>query len=305
MRKYAIVIAAALMLSSLMILQTNEAFATDTTPPTVAIASPSNGATVQGTILWTASATDNVGIKVVQFLIDGNAYTADSASPYSVGIATTALSNGAHRLLVVAYDTSMNSAMHEITIYVNNGDTTPPAAPKITNPASGTSTSDTTPTFSGTAEASSTIRLYDGSSTIPIATTTADSTGSWSATPSSTMTAGTHSVTAKCTDAAGNTSPASTAVSVTIDTTPPKVSIISPSIGAMVKGTITVSVSATDNVGVSKVELYLGGSLKGTDTTSPYSFSLDTSTVKNGYQTLMAKAFDKAGNTSTQSILIK
>ncbi|MGI0016231.1 MAG: Ig-like domain-containing protein, partial [Nitrososphaera sp.] len=219
---------------------------TDTTPPTVAIASPSNGATVQGTILWTASATDNVGVKVVQFLIDGNAYTADSASPYSVGIATTALSNGAHRLLVVAYDTSMNSAMHEITIYVNNGDTTPPAAPKITNPASGTSTSDTTPAFSGTAEASSTVRVYDGTNTTPIATTSATSMGTWSATVSWAMSSGTHSMTARATDAAGNTSPASTAVSVTItvisgDTSPPA----APKITNPASGTSTSDTTPT------------------------------------------------------------
>lgn len=43
----------------------------DTTPPVISITSPSNGATVSGTVILTANATDNVGVANVQFYLDG------------------------------------------------------------------------------------------------------------------------------------------------------------------------------------------------------------------------------------------
>jgi subtilisin family serine protease len=80
------------------------------------------------------------------------------------------------------------------------------------------------------------------------------------------------------------------------DTTAPTTSITSPSNGATVSGTITVSASATDDVGVAKVELYVDGTLAGTDTTSPYSFSWNTTTVADGSHSLRTRAYDAAGN---------
>src|SRR5207244_13120283 len=69
----------------------------DTTPPTVSIPSPSSGSTVSGTITVTASASDNVGVTGVQFLLDGSNLAAeDTSSPYSVSWRTTAASNGSH-----------------------------------------------------------------------------------------------------------------------------------------------------------------------------------------------------------------
>jgi hypothetical protein len=71
-----------------------------------------------------------------------------------------------------------------------------------------------------------------------------------------------------------------------------------------VTGIAAVDVSASDNVGVSKVELYANGTLVGTDTTSPYNFSWDTTKATNGSATLAAKAFDAAGNTTTASVTV-
>jgi Zn-dependent metalloprotease len=66
-------------------------------------------------------------------------------------------------------------------------------------------------------------------------------------------------------------------------------------------GTITFSATATDNVGVSKVEFYVDGVLKGTDTTSPYSMTLDSTTLTNATHSLTAKAYDAAGNVGTST----
>ena len=86
------------------------------------------------------------------------------------------------------------------------------------------------------------------------------------------------------------------------DTTPPSVSVTSPLSGATVSGTITVSASASDNVGVSGVQFLVDGSNLGTeDVSSPYSVSWNTSSFANGSHTLTARARDAAGNTTTSS----
>ena len=61
-------------------------------------------------------------------------------------------------------------------------------------------------------------------------------------------------------------------------------------------GTITLSATASDNVGVTKVEFYIDGALVGTDTTSPYSVSYNSANLTNGTHSLVAKAYDAAGN---------
>jgi subtilisin family serine protease len=85
------------------------------------------------------------------------------------------------------------------------------------------------------------------------------------------------------------------------DTTAPTTSITSPANGATVSGTVTVSANASDNVGVSRVELFVDGALAGTDTTSPYSFSWNTAAVANGSHTLQTRAYDAAGNSGSSS----
>ncbi len=66
-------------------------------------------------------------------------------------------------------------------------------------------------------------------------------------------------------------------------------------------GTITLSATASDNVGVSRVEFLVDGALKGTDTSSPYSITLDSTTLANGSHALVAKAYDAANNVGTSS----
>jgi hypothetical protein len=83
-------------------------------------------------------------------------------------------------------------------------------------------TRDNTPTFNGTAEADSTVELssnMDGH----LGTTTASGGGAWTFTVpgGSALTDGNHALTAQATDAAGNTGPASTPLSVLIDTQAP------------------------------------------------------------------------------------
>jgi len=87
------------------------------------------------------------------------------------------------------------------------------------------------------------------------------------------------------------------------DTTAPTVSITAPLNGATVVGTVAINATASDNVGVTKVEFYVDGALKSTDTTSPYSYSWDSTSVANGSHSLTAKAYDAALNVGTSTAI--
>ena len=83
------------------------------------------------------------------------------------------------------------------------------------------------------------------------------------------------------------------------DTTPPNIIITSPADVSAVLGVVSVSVSATDNVGVVKVELYVDGTLYGASTNSPFTIKWNTRKAARGVHTLLAKAYDAAGNVGT------
>jgi hypothetical protein len=84
------------------------------------------------------------------------------------------------------------------------------------------------------------------------------------------------------------------------DTIPPSVAISSPENNATVGGTITVTASATDNIGVAAVQFLLNSAPLGAEVTAPpFSVQWDTTTVANGVRTLTATARDAAGNRTT------
>src|SRR5207302_1065780 len=107
-------------------------------------------------------------------------------------------------------------------------------------------------------------------------------------------------------DAAGTlaTSADFTPTTAALDTTPPTISLTSPLNGATVSGTITLTVTATDNVGVAGVQYYLDNVALGTEqTTSPYSMSWNTTTSADGAHVLKAVARDAAGNTGQSAVV--
>lgn len=92
---------------------------------------------------------------------------------------------------------------------------------------------------------------------------------------------------------------ATTGGTYTIVDPPPTVAINSPSDNSVVSGNVTIATTATDDVGVVKVEFSVDGTLAGTDATSPYSFNWDSTTVSSGNHTLSAVSFDTGSNSST------
>jgi len=95
-----------------------------------------------------------------------------------------------------------------------------------------------------------------------------------------------------------------TTTTTLVDASGPAVSFIAPAGGATVSGSVPISVNASDNVGVAKVELRVDGTLAATDTSAPYSLTWNTSTASNGSKTLSARAYDAAGNTADASITV-
>jgi len=108
---------------------------------------------------------------------------------------------------------------------------------------------------------------------------------------------GAHTIQARAFDPYGNSATSST-VNVTLaDQTAPSSSITAPTSGSNLRATVTVNATASDNVGgtgVNRVEFYVDSVLKGTDTTSPYSFAWDTTTALNGSRSLTVRAYDNA-----------
>lgn len=99
-------------------LAVNETPTVDTTKPTVAINSPTDGATVTSeTITFSASASDETALERVIMYIDGNVVNNDTSAPFETTIDTSVLSDGSHNFGAKAVDTAGNTRFvrHVIT----------------------------------------------------------------------------------------------------------------------------------------------------------------------------------------------
>ena len=222
------------------------------------------------------------------------------------------LAPGAHTLTATASDTEGNTSPASTPLAVTI-DTAIPASPTIDLTAasdSGQSDSDditaaTALTLSGTAEAGTMVEVFDG--TTSLGTVAADGGGAWSLLTDS-LSEGSHSVTARATDAAGNTSPASAALTIEIDTSTPGAPIIvgiSDDSGSSDSDGITndpnLLVSGTAEAGAS-VELFDGvSSLGSTLADGAGAWSLQTGPLAEGAHALTAIATDLAGNSGPAS----
>jgi thermitase len=186
----------------------------DGQPPSVAMTSPSAGATVSGIVVIDVVADDNVGVVNVDLLVDGVYYASDGTSPYSFAWDASALSDGPHVLEAVASDSAGNSAHStSLTVTVANapGDKTPPKV-AITAPASGSSV---TGTIKVTADASDDTGVVNTELYVDGALIAADTAApyefSWNSALSSD---GVHTLDVLAADAAGNVAHATVTVTV-------------------------------------------------------------------------------------------
>lgn len=289
---------------------------TDTTPPTVSLSAPANGATVSGTATLSASASDNVGVSRVEFYVDGTLVLSDTTAPYSTTWNTTSAANGSHTLMARAFDAAGNTTSSSVTVTVNNG-TNPTGAltnnvPVTINGAQGTQSQFYIDVPSGAKNLVIAMSggtgdgdLYTRFNTVPTTSTydcrpylSGNNESCTVATPS----AGRYYAMVYGYSAfSGTTLKASYTSGSSTDTVAPTVSLTAPASDATVTGNATLSASASDNVGVSRVEFLVDGVVVGTDTTSPFSLTWASSNVANGGHALAAKAYDAAGNVGTSA----
>lgn len=86
------------------------------------------------------------------------------------------------------------------------------------------------------------------------------------------------------------------------DHVPPTVGINAPASGTTVTGTIAIDVTATDDVGIKKVELYKDNVLFKTLGAAPFRFIWSTGLETNATHTVYARAFDAFNNTATAPV---
>ncbi|GAC1409986.1 MAG: hypothetical protein NVSMB57_03200 [Actinomycetota bacterium] len=214
---------------------------------------------------------------------------AGSATP-SWTVTTPALPDGSHTLTAVAITPAGNvgpGATRTFTIK-----TTIPPAPVINTPAAGSLVAPNTP-VTGTAEAGTTVKLYEG--LVFLGQSFANP--SWTITPSPMLGDGSHTVTAYEIDAAGNQSPG-TSRTYSVKFQAPAAPVIStPTEGQFINHT-NVTVSGTAETG-STVRIFEGNTLRGTANASP-GWSLVLS-FPEGAHTIAADALDVVNNVSTRS----
>src|SRR5215213_4538112 len=176
----------------------------DTIPPTVGFVYPTSAMTVFGVVPIQISATDNVGVSVVNLILDGTSIGTTTLSPYTFQWDSTSVANGPHTFFGQATDIAGNTSTVAITVSVNNGipDTTPPSV-AISSPANGSKVSVNLPVYVNASDNVSVVRveLYaDG--VLVSASNSAPFTTKWS---TKKVAAGAHSLQCKAYDRVGNT----------------------------------------------------------------------------------------------------
>jgi hypothetical protein len=260
--------------------------------PTIASFSTDSGVvgdhiTNDSTPTLTGTAVANSTVTVFDGTTQVGTGTANSSGAWT--ITTTKLVDGSHSFTAtdtVSGVTSAASSALSVTV-----DTVAPSAPVETGASivSGT----TKVQLTGTAEANSTLQVFDG--TTQVGTATANSSGAWSLT-TGTLAGGGHSFTATATDAAGNSSLASAALAVTIPSAPtapaaPTIASFSPDTGVVGDGItdanqLTLTGTAVAN---STVTVFDGSAQIGTTTAnSSGSWSSITSVLTDAIHLLTA-----------------
>ncbi|MDI6780910.1 MAG: Ig-like domain-containing protein, partial [bacterium] len=269
----------------------NDTIVLDTTPcATLTVSSPISGTTYRGSITLTAIAQDTNAVDRVEFYVDGVLSTQGSGSVFNATWATTAANDGAHSVYFKAIDAAGNGTSSQmISIIVDN---TIPESVGIIRPQHGAHVSGTFSIEAVAADAINVARVefYDGATLIGSRTSSP-----WAiAVNSTTLSEGSHTLSARCIDGAGN-SLDSEGLSIEVDNTQPAGSITAAS---LIRGVATVSYN-TSHADIERVVFEYGSSAGtytiGVDTTSPFNVSWNTSNMIDGTYTVQATAIDEVG----------
>ncbi|MCH8807655.1 MAG: S8 family serine peptidase, partial [Planctomycetes bacterium] len=188
----------------------------DERAPTVAIRRPADGASVSGTINIEVEVTDDSDLADVTLALDGAALAIDASAPYTFILNTARYARGTHVLTVTATDVFGNAADLRISLSFDSDEDTQAPGVTMESPAAGGTVRGVITIL---AEATDDRALSRGevlidsklAATVELAGVRATITHSWDTT---TVTAGSHTITVRVFDTSGNANSASVAVTV-------------------------------------------------------------------------------------------
>lgn len=260
-------------------------------PPTVTFTSPSNGATVIGDVSIALSAMDDLGVDSVAVSVDGAALGTLTAAPYALTWDASAAANGAHMISAVATDTRGQTTAAQISVTVADQ----PPTLSFRTPSNGATVAGTVAIGVNASDdlgIASVAVLVDSA---PLATRTSPPFDfTWD---SRTAGNGAHTIGAVATDTRGQTTTAQ--ISVNVADQAPAVSWLAPTANADVSGTVTLRVSATDDLGVSRVDITDDGALLVSLQSAPYEYEWDVGGEPLGAHQLVATAVDTANQSAS------
>ena len=279
--------------------------AVDNIAPTGTIIYPPSASTISGTIDIEVNAYDNVQMGTVDFIIDGSSVASDTVPPYIYTWNTLdEIEDTDHVINVNLSDSAGNTtSLFPVTVYVNNisePDITPPTIviyePAANQTVSGTTTFLTIATDELGGSGVDRVEFYHDYALEHTATSYPYSY-EWNTT---TMTEDTeHIWYAKAFDASGNesqTQPMTVFVD-NEDNIDPTGYILYPYAGQTVSDVVNIQISASDNIGVAQVEVFINGSSVATDQEHPYSYEWDTYTFSEDEEHIIyATVTDHEGN---------
>src|SRR3989339_2146970 len=271
-------------------------------PPTINIVTPNNNSVISGIVTISGTANDDNGISSVGFYIDNVIKSTDTTAPYAYSLDTTEYANGTHTIKLIATDTNSQTATTQITITIDNIVIDNPPQVTITSPTNNS-------VISGIITINATATDDNGIGKVCFymnnVLKSTDTTSPYAYNLDTTQyTNGTHIIKAIATDTIAQT--AIVQITVTIDNAvpppvdnPPQVALVVPNNNSVVSEVVAIEGTATDDNGITKVCFYIDNVIKSTDTTTPYTYNLDTTQYTNGTHIIKIVATDTANQTAT------
>ncbi len=267
----------------------------DSTPPVVSVSAPTEGQVLEGQAAISIVASDDSGSPWAEVLVDDVVILSGYALNGTTFWLTTGTSNGTHLLSVRVTDGQGNVTIVNRTIVVNNDVTAPTVA--VDSPVASSTVHGTVPiTATATDDRAVTRVEFTVDNSLVETRTAAPWSTQWN---SRAVANGTHVLRARAYDAVNHqTLSAGVTIIVDNDVQAPTVAISSPASNAVVSGTVSIVASASDNVGVARVDLQLGSTVVQSLTAPPYAFSWNSTSQLDGWKSFYVIAYDAAGNSA-------
>jgi len=281
------------------------ATSTDSIAPDVAIVSPVDKSSLSGKVIVAAAASDNVGVVKVDFHVNGKAVSSSSTAPFTFDLDTTGLASGSYTLSARAYDAAGNEGQSSNVNVTLINDTTPPTV-AITSPSNGTTAAGVVTVNASASDnlAVTKVEFYVNNALL-VSDTTGPFSFNWN---TNSLADGDYKLSAKAYDAAGNVGQSSNVLvkveNSVVDTAAPVVSISTPTTGMKIGNQVSVAASATDNKGITKMQVYFDSALRFTTNSNNFSTKIGFNGLAKGSHIIQVKAFDAAGNVGQNTVTV-